>query len=361
MVITQSQPPRGPDPARTADHGHPLPARPGDGRRGHGGSLRRPELFHRPHPAAGARVEGPRSPRRGRAPVRLHAGRAPARGAEVGAAAPGRHLLRGLDRKGRRRAARRRRRAPLGRRNWSGSPNWWRRPRRKDRDESPARQHRQGLPHHARSALGAQVLLRRRSAAVRHWVLAVAIACAAVDAGCRRDGAVVVHRAGHVLFSIRRSDRRIGRQHDHRSAAIRLVPQARRRCRRLPTSRRRAGEPAGRHWPDALAGPIWLAGVGHQPFDPARWPGAPGVARVRRAARSSVDAGGPCQRDRRGVRTAPPGRAPAKRSSGAAGHLGTAAAESHSAGGGRATGPTTARASCCATSWRTSGAATGRC
>src|SRR5258706_15455684 len=49
-------------PTRTPDHGHPLPARPRDGRRGDGGAARRSQLFHRPDAASRARRKGPPAP-----------------------------------------------------------------------------------------------------------------------------------------------------------------------------------------------------------------------------------------------------------------------------------------------------------
>ena len=67
-------------------------------------------------------------------------------------------------------------------------------------------------------ALGAKLLLRRQSAAVRHWVLAVAIACAVVT-----PVVGVMAPSWHIgldTFCPRSADRTIGisRQHDHRSA-----------------------------------------------------------------------------------------------------------------------------------------------
>ena len=70
-------------------------------------------------------------------------------------------------------------------------------------------------------ALGARVLLRRQSAAVRHWVLAVAIACAVVT-----PVVGVMAPSWHIgldTFSSRSPDgiHRIRRQHDHHPAGRR--------------------------------------------------------------------------------------------------------------------------------------------
>src|SRR5438034_4823521 len=67
------------DPARAADHGHPLPARARDGGRGAGGPAGPAARFDRPHAAARARGQGARAARRGRAPLRFHAGHAASR------------------------------------------------------------------------------------------------------------------------------------------------------------------------------------------------------------------------------------------------------------------------------------------
>ena len=101
-------------------------------------------------------------------------------GAQVRAEAPRRHVLRRLGREGRRRAARRRRRAPVGGRA------------RADRRAGGEGQKGQAGRIADELLLGSTLkvslvvcrgpgrrgLLRKRSAAVRHWVLAAAIACA---------------------------------------------------------------------------------------------------------------------------------------------------------------------------------------
>ena len=76
---------------------------------------RRARLFDRPHAAARPRAQGARQARGRGAALRLHADGSAAFRPAIGAEAPGRHLLRGLDHEGGRGAARRRGVARLGR------------------------------------------------------------------------------------------------------------------------------------------------------------------------------------------------------------------------------------------------------
>ena len=96
---------------------------------------RRPALLHRPHAAPRPRGKGARSARRAGAALRLYPRRAPARGAQVGAQAPGGHLLRRVARAGGGRPARRRHLAPVRRRPGARSRSSWRRPGRKAGDD----------------------------------------------------------------------------------------------------------------------------------------------------------------------------------------------------------------------------------
>ena len=122
-----------------------------------------PALLDRPHAAARPRRERARHARRGRRAVRLHAGGAPARRAEVGAASSRRHVLRRIGRAGRRRCARRRRREALGR----GAGSYRGAHRQSEERRKPMK-----MSLIVFGALAVSFLLRRRSAALRHWVLA---------------------------------------------------------------------------------------------------------------------------------------------------------------------------------------------
>src|SRR5688572_32236732 len=167
----------GTDAARASDHGHPVPPRKGHGGGGHGGAAGRAELLDGAHPAACARGKGPRAPRGGGSPLRVHArGRAHS-GAEVSTAPPGRHLFRRLGGKRRRRVARRGGRSPV-----------------EGRTGPHCRTRRQGAEGGEGmmllfaaavkvsvillAVIAAGALLRRSSAAVRHWVYALGLACA---------------------------------------------------------------------------------------------------------------------------------------------------------------------------------------
>ncbi len=103
------EPPHHPQQTRAPDHGRALPARPRHRQRDHGGAARLAELLHRPHPVARAGTEGPRRARDRRRPLRLHADAGPAHRPSLGPEAPGRHLLRRVERPSGRGAARRRR------------------------------------------------------------------------------------------------------------------------------------------------------------------------------------------------------------------------------------------------------------
>src|SRR5206468_2094646 len=169
--------PRSPEPPRAPDHGHSLPAGPRHRKRGDGGSHRQPQLFNRPHAAARARIEAARAARGRRAALRLHARAGAPHRAPVGAATSRRHILRRLDRESRRRASRRRDRACLRRgarsdRRPGGEGAEGRRPMILFADIVVKVSLLVG------AALAVMPLLRSRSAALRHWVLAVALVCA---------------------------------------------------------------------------------------------------------------------------------------------------------------------------------------
>src|SRR4029077_12650214 len=136
------------------------------------------KLFHGPDAAARARGKGARAPRNRRTQVRLHSSRAPSHGAEIRFEAPGRDILRWLRRASGCSAARRGGRAPVRHRT--------RTDRGADR-EGP----KGGAPMTPLLvdstlrvsaviclAFVAVLILRRRSAAMRHWVLAAALICA---------------------------------------------------------------------------------------------------------------------------------------------------------------------------------------
>ena len=112
---------------------------------------------------------------------RLRARGAPPCRAKVGAAAPRQHLLRRLSGEGGRGGARRRGRAALGGRT---GPH-----------RGSARQSEEGRPIMIKvslivlAGLAVARLLRSQSAALRHWVLWAAIACAAVVPAVRTDRA----------------------------------------------------------------------------------------------------------------------------------------------------------------------------
>src|SRR5262245_10065677 len=164
-------------PTRAADHGHPLPARTRDRRRGHGRPPRRAQLLHRAHAAAGPRRERACPSRRGRAALHLLGRRPSPCRAQVGAQASGRHLLRRIGGEGRGSAPRRRSREGLER----GARSH----RRSDR-EGEKRRRAMSLSLEVAFkttvlfllVLGALPLLRWQSAALRHYVLASAFACA---------------------------------------------------------------------------------------------------------------------------------------------------------------------------------------
>src|ERR1044071_1058852 len=102
------EPLRGAGPAGTADHGRPLPPRPGHRGRGAGGPGRPAQLFGGPGDAPAPRDQESRPPRMGRPPPRLPPQSQPDRRAEVGRAPRPHHLLQQLDgSRGRRHAGRR--------------------------------------------------------------------------------------------------------------------------------------------------------------------------------------------------------------------------------------------------------------
>src|SRR5262249_26779599 len=128
---------------------------------------------------ARARGQGTRPARRGRAPLRVLTRSPAACGAQVGAPPSGRDVLRRIRGEGRRRGPRRRGDARL------------RRGTRAHRDSG--RESAKGrttvtlfvlstvkLSLVIVAGLGTASLLRGRSAALRHWVLAVALLCAAI-------------------------------------------------------------------------------------------------------------------------------------------------------------------------------------
>ena len=134
-----------PHPPRATDHGHPLPARPGDGRRGDERLAGEPDLLHGAHAVARARRKRPGAPRGTRTPLRLQPGcsRATRRGSRRCAiwstrsstAPPRRSVGALLGGEGAR--------SPT--RNWRASRTWSRRRRKRASDEPVLRNHREGV------------------------------------------------------------------------------------------------------------------------------------------------------------------------------------------------------------------------
>src|SRR5262245_43831149 len=175
--------------ARAPDHGHSLPPRQGHRRRGFGRSRGSAKLLLRAQHAPAARGEGPRPPRVRRAPLHLPADRRSGAAAALGSAASAADVLQQFDGIGGRRDAGRgettlrRRAATAGQTDRAGA--------------SPESRREAPMMHSLVSILGSPaamalglivkvtlllfagalvaMVLRRRSAAVRHFVWALAL------------------------------------------------------------------------------------------------------------------------------------------------------------------------------------------
>ena len=209
-------------------------------------------------------------------------------------------------------------------------------------------------------ALALSFLLRQRSAALRHWVLAAGVACAAAVPLLRRARPVVAAavREPSGIYAVRdpcpSRRRRIGAAAraaapnsslERRDAACAVDPRSS-RTRRVCHAR----HDLARGRADRACAVL------------ADRPAATGVAGLTRASRSPPAAGAISPRRllaSYGLRR--PCTPAAERSSVAARHVGPRAAEGDSSRRRRRRGPKSARASSCRTSSRTFVAATGSC
>ena len=131
------------------------------------------------------------------------------------------------------------------------------------------------------AAMAATVLLRRQSAAVRHFVLAAALACAAATPALRLVAPAWQASAGAWLSASRVQliDRPLAVLDDSTSTTPSTGPRA----------------PDGGRWNTAAVaralGIIWIAGLGTSAVRPARRTGPSDLDRVARRAASPMDHG----------------------------------------------------------------------